>query len=452
MIRKGTNCQRPGIDWNFHPFLEKRHCMFNPFRKIDVMVLLGLAGLALGTPPAHAQRRAPMFNSMFQTRPSITMPQQTFPMSGMMLLGFRGSPLSFANPYAPLAALQTGQAVANPYLSASVNPYASLYANAYGGSTASYAAGAANGYGNPYSSSYGGQGSYGYDPIGGELHGEADVTNAQAKFQVSQQQAYQQREQDRQARITTRRKHFDEYLYEHSKTPTAEEERQRVQREQASRSRNDPPVTEIYSGKALNDLLVDLRGRPASRAAADPPAYALLADEQELRHINVTTGRGNPGLFKHDGQLKWPVALRGSEYAEARAPLNLLVREGVSQASFNGQVERSMIRLLQAAADRLKRELLGQGRDLTPSDYLEANRFLSNLNDAITALQQPGAGNYFNGKYAIKARTVPELVQFMADQGLQFAPAVPGDETAYQALHQALAAWDRAVQTQTVQR
>jgi hypothetical protein len=52
----------------------------------------------------------------------------------------------------------------------------------------------------------------------------------------------------------------------------------------------------------------------------------------------------------------------------------------------------------------------------------------------------------------LKAKTVPELIKFMADRGLQFAPAVPGDENAYQALHSALAAYDRAAQTETAGR
>ena len=77
--------------------------------------------------------------------------------------------------------------------------------------------------------------------------------------------------------------------------------------------------------------------------------------------------------------------------------------------------------------------------------YIEANTFINNLNDAIKALQQPDAGNYFTGKYALKAKTVPELVNFMTAQGLQFAPSTPGDEAAYAALQEALASYDRAV-------
>jgi hypothetical protein len=40
----------------------------------------------------------------------------------------------------------------------------------------------------------------------------------------------------------------------------------------------------------------------------------------------------------------------------------------------------------------------------------------------------------------------------MTQQGLQFAPAVAGDQAAYGALHQALANYDMAAQAQTASR
>jgi hypothetical protein len=50
--------------------------------------------------------------------------------------------------------------------------------------------------------------------------------------------------------------------------------------------------------------------------------------------------------------------------------------------------------------------------------------------------------NHFDGYWAPQARSVAELVQFMAEKGLRFAPAAPGDEPAYTALYHALAAYD----------
>jgi hypothetical protein len=61
-------------------------------------------------------------------------------------------------------------------------------------------------------------------------------------------------------------------------------------------------------------------------------------------------------------------------------------------------------------------------------------------------------GDHFTGKFALKVKTVPELVALMTQQGLQFAPAVPGDQPAYAALHQALANYSVAVQAQAASR
>jgi hypothetical protein len=44
---------------------------------------------------------------------------------------------------------------------------------------------------------------------------------------------------------------------------------------------------------------------------------------------------------------------------------------------------------------------------------------------------------------------VPELVEHMTKEGLEFAPAVAGDEAAYLSLHRALATYDVAARGQT---
>jgi hypothetical protein len=48
---------------------------------------------------------------------------------------------------------------------------------------------------------------------------------------------------------------------------------------------------------------------------------------------------------------------------------------------------------------------------------------------------------YFSPAWTPHGRTVGELVQQMASQGLRFAPCVTGGEPAYTALHQALVSY-----------
>src|SRR5439155_4101316 len=86
--------------------------------------------------------------------------------------------------------------------------------------------------------------SYYQDPANGYLTGGAAVISAQSQFMISKQQQNLMIEQVRQAKIDTRRKAFDEFLYERDKMPTLEEEREKARLQERNRSRNDPPVTE----------------------------------------------------------------------------------------------------------------------------------------------------------------------------------------------------------------
>jgi hypothetical protein len=80
------------------------------------------------------------------------------------------------------------------------------------------------------------------------------------------------------------------------------------------------------------------------------------------------------------------------------------------------------------------------------SSYIGGSRFLNQFEDAVRALEQPDVANHFNGVFRPKGvKTVAELVEHMNSHGLRFAPAVAGDESAYRALHSALAACDRAL-------
>ena len=57
-------------------------------------------------------------------------------------------------------------------------------------------------------------------------------------------------------------------------------------------------------------------------------------------------------------------------------------------------------------------------------------------------LRDRNQSNYFNGNWSARGKSVAELVTFMGEKGLWFAPAAPGDEPAYLALYHALAAFD----------
>jgi hypothetical protein len=405
--------------------------MFSFSKRIGVVAGVGLASLAL-TMPARAQ------NPYFQIRPGLSLGQAAYNVATM------GQALSYVppyalgyNPYPRIINYSGGYAAPTPYMS----PYASMYANGYAGSPGLDYANSM--YNNPYYSPYG----YYYDPAGAYLSGTAQVVTAQGQFQVNQMKAVQMLESVRAERIANRRRAFDEYLYERAHMPTPAEERERFLREQLRNSRNNALTTEIWSGKALNDILRELKRQQAKGESASLRTFDTPLDEETLRQINVSKGTGNIGLLKNEGKLSWPVALSGSILKEQREQISSLVQDAVKQAEFNSQVDPVTIRDLITAVDKLQKQLRVEGRDLPSDLYIEGKTYLNNLNDAVSALKQKDVGNFFgpNGKYVIKARTIPDLVKHMRDQGLEFAPATPGGESAYLALHSALVGYDVAL-------
>jgi hypothetical protein len=280
---------------------------------------------------------------------------------------------------------------------------------------------------------------YNYNgPVGGYLSGAADVINAQGQFMTSQQQAFQMRERYHQMKIETRRKNFDEFLYERERRPTEEDERERNRLEQIRRSRNDPPLTEIWSGKALNDLLLAIQQQQAQRIQSSP----VSLNEEALKHINVTTGKtqGSLGLLRDGGKLRWPLALVSSDYDEDRKKLNELAVKAVQQAE-GGAVDGEILLAMNNAIQNLSVTLKQNKENVTANDYINGKRYLNELANTVKVLQDPSVANYATRKWSAKGSTVAELADNMAREGLKFAPAVSGDEGAYQSLHLALVAY-----------
>lgn len=324
------------------------------------------------------------------------------------------------NPYyrAPAGSGNVPQArgnIPNPYQSGSNSPYYR---------TASYPV--------PYSPYV-----YGGDPYGGYLSGAADVLNAQGDYLKNVQQAYIMREQAVQAKIDTRRSTYDEWLYERANTPTLNETREKYVQEEIRRSLNNPPVTEIWSGKSLNDLLKSLQSLQ-NKGIEGPP---VPLSTELLANINLTTGTGpvSAGLLK--SKLNWPYGLEILEPAKEndalRAKIETLMNTAQQQAS-TGKINARTIQELGKSVDTLRNNLVSKINDFATMDYIAARRFVTQLEDTVKTLKTADASSYVTGKYAARGRTVKELVANMTNEGLIFAPAAPGEQSYYTALHSAM--------------
>jgi hypothetical protein len=271
-------------------------------------------------------------------------------------------------------------------------------------------------------------------PVAQKPSGDATDT---ARSALLQEQAVAER-------LANRRRAFDELQYERDKTPTPEQEL-------LSRSRGNPSPAEVRSGQALNVLLADLRRVGVDELNRSDTLLPL--DRRALRHINVSRGPGNIALLKDGSRLTWPAALTGAAFQTPRERLTAQAAETVRQAGSPGHVDPGVVRQMTNDVSQLRLLLRQKAKELTFEPYNEARDFLQRFDDALVALGQPDAVDYFNGKYDLKAQTVLGLVTQMTDKGLQFAPAAPEDEAAYAALRESLAACDReAAKSQSAMR
>jgi hypothetical protein len=324
---------------------------------------------------------------------------------------------------------------------------ASYYAGAKTQAAATLATAQQPGFGySPYAYGGGGWGPWGtyIPPTGAALMGAADVVGAQGQFAKDYTQANLMNEQVRQAKIDTQRKQFDEKMYEKAMTPTLEDEREKERQEALKRARNDPPLTEIIAGRSLNTLLFDIQ-KTQSQSGLRGPDVPL--DENTLKRINFTDGttRGNPSMLRNAESLQWPRVLAGDRFAAQRKKVDAQVKDAAYQMTAAGQVSAGTQDKLLNSLNDMKASVKEQINDLTPDEYIGANRYLNQLLEASRSLDSPNAANFFNGKWTPKAQTVAQLVDELTAKGLTFAPASRGDESSYRAIQFALLNYDNGL-------
>lgn len=276
---------------------------------------------------------------------------------------------------------------------------------------------------------------------GGYLMGMSDVISAQGQFAIQQQQAVGMFENTRAARLENRRRLLEEYLWERENMPTLQDDRERSFQQELRRSRFNPPATEIWSGKALNDLLANIQKTEAGNPGLRGPSVPL--DPEMLRNIGVTAGTGAGGnvTMLQNGKVAWPLLLQREQFAQEREMIDRLVSEAFRQIG-SGALDAGTLSSLNDAVSRLRSSLRSAVADLPPNEYINSLRFMNQLASSIAALQDPSYRAMLKGQLGAQGNTVAELVDHMSRQGLRFAPAAQGAERYYTALHQALMAYE----------
>lgn len=289
---------------------------------------------------------------------------------------------------------------------------------------------------------------YAIPPSAGNLYGASQVIQAQNQQLTSVQQAKLMQQQVKQSKVDTKRAAFDEWKYEQANTPTQAELKAKEQLAQLQRARNEPPITEIWSAQALNVLLQDLQKLQNSNYYSQP----VQLDPQILKHINVTASRNDSsiGLLRADGKLEWPYALRSSMFASDREDIDQLMLKVVNEAK-GGTPSYDTVSKLEKDVKQMTAKLREKIKDIPSNQWIDAKRYADQLSDTVKLLQESNVSNYFNGKWQAKGSTAAELVAYMTNQGLRFAPVTAGDEAAYAVLYRDLLSYDTALGSQMMQ-
>ena len=301
---------------------------------------------------------------------------------------------------------------------------------------------------NPYSPPFppgyypGGYGGYRPGFIGGAYHGQADLVRAQGELTIQTEQARIEREKANQAKLETKRKSFDQMMYEKANTPTLTENLQYEAGLSTQRLIVAPMPAEISAGKTLNAMLPMI----ASLSLKGTQGPTISLNQDQLHFVNVTVGKEGATLGMLTGggtNLTWPLALQGPKQQKVAAQIPVLV----SQAR-TGSVDAKLYREITNQLSQINEDLRKQfhKEEIDGGEFLESRRFLDSLTQSVQALRSPTSQRFLDGSYAAKGRTIPELVDYMTKNGLSFAPANPGHEAVYQAMHDQFVAYTTSAQ------
>lgn len=292
---------------------------------------------------------------------------------------------------------------------------------------------------NPYFNPY-------YNPnntTGAALSGAADVARSYGDVINAQEKARIEREKANQAKLDTKKQAFDLMLYEKANTPTYTETLTKEKQQILNRLMNFPTKSEVADGATLNTMLPLLQSLSSSGAPGPP----VPIPQSMVNELNISnSGTASIGMLRDGGRVDWPVAIKG-KYQQS---LDKLLPEAYAAAG-KGTLTPKLMKSVRTEMDALRQDMRDQLQkdEIDSSSYIQCIEFYNALQSSINALERPDARKQIAGSYSPRARNVQELVDFMTDNGVKFAPATPGNENAYQVVHDAFVRYARAAQSST---
>lgn len=250
---------------------------------------------------------------------------------------------------------------------------------------------------------------------------------------------------------------------------------------QWERLKNNPELNRnaIQQGTALNFLLERLANtvgtydidRLEGRVGAEEfAALQLTPDELHALQLCQTGTGGGKLIFRADGSSNehiswWPFRLRDEQLAPQRDAYMNARREVIAQARDGGQIDQEKLHQLAEAYGDLSREfyrIYVAEEEATKGwenfrQFYAARAFIHSLGTELQRLQNTGDGralHILSGFHPKEdGKDVLGLLAFMNRNGVEFAPAQPGDEYAYhkvfdmmRSIYVTVAEYDQAIQ------
>lgn len=220
------------------------------------------------------------------------------------------------------------------------------------------------------------------------------------------------------------------------------------------RLKNHPELNgnEVVTGVALNffknrlsSTVVTFRSDyMGSRNSVNDVSAQLHVTPAIVHALQVRQNlpRGESFVFRlDDGKALqvdwWPPALRAPELKDVRSRFETARAKAVevqSSIDFDANIRK----LLLAHASLDEAFLRGQTREVRIKStqacmaYHDGKNFLQTLSAEIRRMEKLGPGGSSPQSLAFQGEELPELLTHMVRNGLEFAPAKPGDEPAYQ--------------------
>jgi hypothetical protein len=271
----------------------------------------------------------------------------------------------------------------------------------------------------------------------------AAITDSQARYMISEQQASLLHEEVRRQKLDYRRREIEFNVWRRGYLLQKDEEfRKQVEGVALRTAADNPGTTDIFSGKALNMLVDDLR----KLGTTDFPSPI---EAEWLAHVRLGSkaDRGL-GIFAKD-RIHWPPLL-WIEFQDTCKHIQVQVDDIKLALTSARDIDPSSTEALRADVKRLRDKLDAGSRTAAAGDSLWCDANCLTARAFLKGLYQAAYDIGNNAEMASylrrpNAKTVGELILYMNQQGLIFTEATPGDQRFYSAMHGALAnEWRRS--------